>query len=129
MRAVLTTCSAEKRRDAHPIPAVHRYTHPRVEAAARAATTAGIPLFILSGRFGLLDAHTPIPWYDHALHAAEVAFLWPRVAERLRGRGVRELSLHMLPPSTPGWAPYHEVIERAAETAGVRLHRQWLGTS
>lgn len=126
MRAFLTTCSAEKRRDARPLPAAQRYTHPRVHAAALEAQEAVAPLFILSGRFGLLDARAPIPWYDHALQPDEVAPLWPRVAGRLRTRGVSTLELRMLPPETPGWAPYHAVIEQAAAAAGVRLRRGWL---
>lgn len=121
MRAVLTTCSAEKRRAAGPLPAAHRYTHPRIATAWAAARTEGLPFFILSGVFGLLDAHTPVPWYDHALAQDEVAALWPRVAGRLRTRGITALDLHMAPPGTPGWAPYHAVVRAAAEAAGVRL--------
>ena len=98
MHAVLTTCSAEKRRDAGPLPAVQRYTHPRIARAAAAAAAAGHPLFILSGVFGLLDAHTPIPWYDHALQPPEVDALVPRVAGRLRSRRLTALELWMSPP-------------------------------
>ena len=125
MRAVLTTCSAEKRRDAGTLPALHRYTHPRIAEAAAAAAAAGAPLLILSGVFGLLDAHTPIPWYDHALQGTEVAALAPRVAGRLRARRVVELDLWMSPPGTPGWAPYHAVVEQAAAAAGVHLRPRW----
>jgi hypothetical protein len=124
---VLTTCSAEKRRDAGLLPAAQRYTHPRIAAAAAAAGRSGAPLLILSGVFGLLDAHTPVPWYDHALQPAEVAGLWPRVAGRLRSRRITSLDLHMAPPDTPGWAPYHAVVEAAAHAAGVSLRPRWTG--
>lgn len=125
MRAVLTTCSAEKRRDAGLLPAVRRYTHPRIALAAEAAGHAGAPLLILSGVFGLLDAHTPVPWYDHALQPGEATALWPRVARRLRSRRITSLDLHMAAPGTPGWAPYHAVVEAAARAAGVRLQPRW----
>jgi hypothetical protein len=126
VHAVLTTCSAEKRRDARMLPAVQRYTHPRIAEARAKATAAREPLLILSGVFGLLDAWTPIPWYDHALRDAEVAALVPRVSGRLRSRQITALDLWMSPPGTPGWAPYHAVVQRAAAEAGVALRPRWV---
>ena len=102
-----------------------RYTHPRIAHAAAAARGAGHPLLILSGVFGLLDAHTPVPWYDHALRPDEVPALAPRVAARLRSRRVGTLDLWMAPPGTPGWAPYHAGVRRAAADAGVGLRPRW----
>ncbi|MEC8425049.1 MAG: hypothetical protein VX000_14795, partial [Myxococcota bacterium] len=83
------------------------------------------PLLILSGVFGLLDAHTPTPWYDHALQGCDVHVLAPRVAGRLVSRRITTLELVMDHPDTPGWAPYHAVVVQAARHAGVRLRPRW----
>lgn len=111
MRAVLTTCSAEKRPEPEPLPAVERYTHPRIAAAAALARERGEPLLILSGVFGLLRSDDPVPWYDHALQPDEVATLLPRVRARVEALGLTRLTLLAAPRGTPGWGPYFAVVD------------------
>ncbi len=114
MRVVLTTCSAEKRADPGLLPAVARYTHPRVAAAAALAAARGEPLLILSGVYGLLDAQDPVPWYDHALQVEEIDALVPRVRARAAALGVTAVTLLAAPRGTPGWAPYFAVVDALA---------------
>jgi len=40
---------------------------------------------ILSGKFGLLHPHEPIPWYDHILTPNEVAAMAKNIAPDLTG--------------------------------------------
>lgn len=116
-----TSCSSEKKHDAEPLPAIERYTSPRIRALARRARRRGAGLAILSGRYGLLDPATPIPWYDQALAPEEVSRLASKIAEQLEERGVTRLIFYARSASTPGWRPYHDVLDAACRTAGVGL--------
>lgn len=129
LRVVLTTCSAEKRRNAEPLPAVHRYTHPRVDFAQALARKEGVPLMILSGVFGLIDARTPVPWYDHALMPLEAVGLSGLITGRLISRGVTRVMFVCEPLLSPGWAPYHAAVIRACDDAQVALTRHEVGPS
>jgi hypothetical protein len=128
-RVVLTTCCAEKRRNAEPLSAVRRYTHPRLRVAEALARDQGVPLMILSGVFGLVDARTPLPWYDHALRPSEALGLSGSVAGRLNSRGVTAVMFVCEPLATPGWAPYHDAVIRACEQADVTLTRHEVAMS
>lgn len=116
-----TTCSAEKRRDEEPLPAVERYSDPRIHALARRARREKKPMAILSGRHGLLEPGEPIHWYDYALPASEVEALAPKIAAQLGERAVTRVIFYARPPETAGWGPYHEVIARACAAAGAEL--------
>ena len=76
---------------------------------------------ILSGRYGLLSSWAPIAWYDHALEMGEVDRLIPRVTAFLAVRGVTHLDAFLSPPETPGWAPYHALLDAATESAKVAV--------
>ena len=119
--ALITTCSAEKADDPGLLPAVERYTHPRILAAARAAERRGLDFYILSGEFGLLGPQEPIPWYDHALQADEVGALSGPVASRLRAAGMERIEAWLEPRDAPGWAPYYDLLEQAARAAAIEL--------
>ena len=119
--ALATTCSAEKSLAPGPLPATERYGHPRIAAAAGSARRRGLPFFVVSGRFGLLGPDDRIPWYDHALEGTEVDELARSVALSLEAAGVQRLEAWLEPRDTPGWGPYHDLLELAAHAAGVEL--------
>jgi hypothetical protein len=121
MRCVLTTCTAAKDLSAGLLPAGRRYRGPRVELAEAWAADLRAPLLFVSGRYGLLSADDPIPWYDEALMIDKVPALIGPVGAALRQRGLRWARVLVAPPGTPGWGPYEELIGRAAEEAGVEL--------
>lgn len=125
--AVVTTCCAEKRPDREPLPAIERYLAPRIAAVRDQARAAGLPFYILSGEFGLLAGHAPIPWYDHALEPEEVEALTERVVLQLARAGVTRVEFHARPRDVPGWAPYHEVMERACHRTRLPLAVRVLG--
>lgn len=122
MRILCSYCSAAKRRDEAPLPAIERYRSERLRALHDAGLAAGAPLRILSGEFGLLDAGEPIPWYDHLLEAGEVPAMASRVADALRASGVTEVEYHTASPAVaPDIAPYLAVMRAACAEAGADL--------
>ena len=121
MHILLTTCTAAKRTDATPLPAVERYLDPRMDHAVDEAVRHGLRLMIFSGVFGLLDASDPIPWYDHALAADEVDAAAEVLAECLVQEGISAVSALLEGRSGPGWAPYHDALAQACVAAGVAL--------
>lgn len=122
MRILCSYCSAAKRRDEAPLPAIERYRSERLRALWDTGRAAGTPLRILSGEFGLLTAEEPIPWYDHLLEGGEVAAMATRVATALRAAGVTAVEYHTASPETaPDIAPYLAVMRAACEEAAVEL--------
>lgn len=122
VRIVCSYCSAGKRADETPLPALERYRSERLHDLARQAGEGGAPLFILSGRFGLLAADDPIPWYDHLLGADEVPAMAQRVGQRLRELGVTEIEYHTAAPGAVAPVrPYLAVMRAACVEAGAAL--------
>lgn len=122
-----TPCCRDKRTEPQPLPAIERYASPRIGYVAEEARRLGRPLLILSGRFGLLDANEPIPWYDGALTERRVPALVPLLVEQLRRVGSRRLVLFARPRTTPGWEPYHAAIERACAAANIPFELRAIG--
>ena len=121
MRVLLTTCTAEKSLSNEPLAAVHRYTHPRIDDAATLAESTGVPLFIFSGHLGLLAAHAPISWYDHALQPHEVTRAAAGLAQALQKHGVTHITALLEAETSPGWPPYYAAIQGGCSQAGVQL--------
>lgn len=122
MRILCSYCSAAKRRDPAPLPAIERYLSDRLRALREAGRASDRPLHILSGEFGLLPAEAPIPWYDHLLAEREVAAMAARVADSLRELGVTGVEYHTASPEVaPDIAPYLAVMRAACEAAGAEL--------
>lgn len=122
MKITCSYCSAAKRLDEAPLPAIERYRSERLRALWREGAAAGAPLHILSGEFGLLAAQSPIPWYDHLLEPGEVAAMAGRVAARLREMRVTSVEYHTAAPAVaPDIVPYLEVMRAACADAGATL--------
>ncbi|MDF1564027.1 MAG: hypothetical protein P1V51_13345 [Deltaproteobacteria bacterium] len=120
--AFVTPCSAEKDAAGAPLPAIERYTDPRIREVEAAARQAGADFLIFSGEFGLLEASTPIPHYDHLLLAEEVREHASQVARQLRQRGLdRILFFTAGLEKDPLLGPYHDCLEQACELAAVGL--------
>jgi len=115
MRYYITTCCAEKRGDEGLLPAKERYQSERVRYVVSESERSNIPLLILSGKYGVLDANDPIPWYDKALMEKDVKGMIPKVVFQLNERDATEITLFARPRDTVGWGPYFKVIEKACE--------------
>lgn len=120
-RTVLVTCCAA---DKDPAPgemaAIHRYRSTRIDAVAELAARRDWGFGILSGKFGLLAAGTPIPDYDHLLLPAEVVDLARRVADQLAERAPERVVFYTRSPGDdPDSVPYRKCCEKACALAGV----------
>ena len=117
-----TYCSRDKSAVPGTLPAIERYRSERIQAVFEAASAAGAGFRILSGRFGLLEATSEIPLYDHLLTAEEVAEMTKKVAGQLRqlepgqvvffSRTVQE---------DPRVAPYRATIMAACKRLGIAI--------
>jgi dipeptidyl aminopeptidase/acylaminoacyl peptidase len=119
--------SVEMRPDERDLPAIDRYTAPRVHEVYHWARRDGADFRIFSGRFGLLRACDPIPWYDHELRADEVSELAARVAGQLKEQELRRLVLYTGETAEQPWALIHlGCLQVAAGTVGdvTVEHRQ-----
>ena len=122
MRILCSYCSAAKRRDEAPLPAIERYESARLRALWRQGRSTGAPLHILSGEYGLVTPDAPLPWYDHLLTMDEVAPMVMRVAAQLRAAGVTAVEYHTAAVAVaPPVAPYLAVVRAACERAGAEL--------
>jgi hypothetical protein len=91
MNAFCTYCSALKSQAPGNIPAIQRYQSLRIRKICQAATELGLGFYILSGEFGLISPHQPIPFYDHLLRPEEVPVMVERVNKQLHEHGLASL--------------------------------------
>lgn len=113
-RCLITYCSRRKSDAPGLLPAVERYSSPRIRLAQKKAAELNADFFILSGQFGLLHAEDPIPWYDHLLQPEEV--------EDMAGRMVPIISEYdeIAFAFTPGdfIDPYRLALFHAVQSSG-----------
>ncbi len=65
--AICTLCSRDKNEEVGLLPARERYVSERIRNVERIANELGVPFYIVSGKFGLLQADELIPYYDHEI--------------------------------------------------------------
>lgn len=121
MQAFCTICSKDKDHTTGLLPAYQRYVSGRIRHAVSQSQSRGLPLFFLSGEFGLIPGREQIPDYDHLLDETEVAGLVKKVAGQLKAQKISKLFFLAKIRETPGWEPYYRLIERACRQAGVEL--------
>jgi hypothetical protein len=121
MHYLITICSKEKSSAPDEIPAVERYQSPRIASVYERSCREGVPMLIFSGKYGLIDPQTPIPYYNHLLQAEEIEGFVAPTAEVLSARGIISVTFVARPREEAGWENYYRVIERACEKAGVEL--------
>lgn len=79
-------------------------------------------MWVVSGRFGLLEPTTPIPWYDHLLLDEDVEALVLRCAETLTRARLQHLVYYTASTAlAPEVAPYGRLVRLACDAAGVQL--------
>lgn len=100
-RLLILKCSARKRGEAEPIPAIERYDGPLWQVLRSFRRTqplfaADLDVYVLSAAFGLIPASQPIPPYDQTMAPERADELRPVVLERFRAlvdNGCRDLCL------------------------------------
>jgi hypothetical protein len=122
VKILCSYCSADKNPDSGLLPAIERYRSERLRQLRHRGQALGVPLYILSGRFGLLAAADPIPWYDHLLTAAETEAVSHAVAGRLRELSVTDVEYHTADiVRVPPVRPYLDAIRAACTEVGACL--------
>jgi tetratricopeptide (TPR) repeat protein len=130
VRIHCTYCSASKNKSAGLLPAIERYTSPRIARVGGLARQEGVPFWILSGEYGLIPQSYPIRWYDHRLVEAEVLALARRVVEQLKEGGISQVVyFEPLAADGAGAKPYREVMETACVPASVTLEVRMIGST
>jgi len=72
MEIFCTYCSKLKDEIIDSLPAIHRYKSKRIRKVNESAKLLDYPIFILSGKYGLISTEQKIPYYDHLLLDNEV---------------------------------------------------------
>ena len=117
----VTTCCAEKREEKGLLPAKERYQSERVRYVVSESERSNTPLLIFSGKYGILDANDPIPWYEKVLTEKDVKDMIPKVVSQLREKNVTEITFFAMPRDTVGWGPYIRVIEKTCEELKISI--------
>ncbi|MFB0943420.1 MAG: hypothetical protein QMB21_08330, partial [Patiriisocius sp.] len=72
MLAYATYCSALKNYSKKALPAIQLYDSERISKVFELATSQNAKFVILSGKYGLVEPHQQINYYDHLLNQTEV---------------------------------------------------------
>lgn len=123
MKVVATICSRKKRDDKDLLPVRERYLGDHVISARLEAEKAGLPLYILSGKFGLVSGDDLIPDYDYYL-VQESGELVNMVKMQMEEAGITEIDFYY--EDSEKWAPYTATLTKAAGLAGVSVHARSL---
>lgn len=86
-RLLILACSSRKKRGKEQLPAIERYDGPAFRVLRKFLREQQGPIpkvLILSGKYGLIDAATPIRDYDFRMTPATADQLRPAVLNRLR---------------------------------------------
>jgi hypothetical protein len=84
---IILGCSRRKKRTSRPIPAIDRYDGPLFQVLRkhiRERPEVPPATYVLSGRFGLIDAEFPTPRYSHRLTAADIPILQNSVDSQIK---------------------------------------------
>lgn len=122
MKVFATYCSALKNELNGSVPAVELYASDRILDIYTSAKKENVPCFILSGKYGLIPAETPIPYYDHLLVPGELEEHTKLVAKQLRESHISKLSFFMRSLSTDkNLETYRDCIVWACKNANVSV--------
>ena len=122
MKILSTYCSAEKQTDVGNVPATSRYISKRIDWVAKQSEKENRPLFIFSGKYGIIPATYLIPYYDHLLTKEEVSAHAKKVASQIKEHGITRITFYTRSlQQDPNLAPYINCVTQAAELAKVDL--------
>ncbi len=92
-KLLLIACSSRKRRDQGLLPALERYDGVNYRVIKKLMREGRFPknvdVLILSAKYGLIDAKTPIPYYDRRMERVRAAELRDQVSQHLE-RALRQ---------------------------------------
>ena len=122
MLAYLTYCSAQKNYSKKAVPAIELYVSDRISKVFELAKSQNAKFVILSGKYGLVEAHQQINYYDHLLNQTEVEAHANVIASQITSKCISEIVFFTNPVETdPNLLPYIACIESACEKANIQL--------
>jgi hypothetical protein len=123
MKVIATICSKEKDPSTELLPAVERYRGEHIQIARAEAIRIDSPLYILSGKFGLVSGDDFIADYDYLLEM-ESAELTRLVKSQMEEAGITEVEFYYKEKGS--WAPYRDTLRNACTLGRVALHNHKL---
>lgn len=120
MKIVCTICSKKKDEDEKLMPARLRYSAPHIQLTDKTATEAGLPFFILSGKYGLIEGEKEIPYYDYYLEEKAVDDLVKILIQQINDYGITEIDFYT--EEKESWLPYQNAIRKSSESTGILLN-------
>ena len=117
MKIISTICSRHKKEDPEFLAAGERYTGIHIEQVKHIANELKLPLYFLSGKYGLISETTPIPYYDYYLEDNTIDALIKVVIGQIHKDNISEVEFYSEDKSS--WTPYKTVIEIAAKEVGI----------
>jgi hypothetical protein len=122
MIAYCTYCSAEKDPSEFPLSAINRYRSSRITDVYTSANAASVKFVILSGKYGVIDAHHKIDYYDHLLLPSEVEKHVELVVSQLKEMGITKLVFYTVSVlADPNIGPYIDCIKLSAAKNGTAI--------
>ena len=122
MKIHATYCSAEKSRTPGEIPAIERYTSRRIQWVNKRAQKHGEAFFIVSGKYGLIQAKEKIAYYDYLLTSDALEKHIQLLSQQLRKLGIQQVTFFIRPISVdPNILPYLKSVEEACRLSQVFL--------
>ena len=122
MLAYLTYCSAQKNYSKKALPAIQLYDSERISKVFELAKSQNAKFVILSGKYGLVEAHQQINYYDHLLNQTEVETHANLIASQIAAKCISEIVFFTNPvEKDPNLLPYIACIESACEIAKITI--------
>ena len=111
--ALVTACGVKKENT--PQPAGRLYKSSRIRHLYKKSKELGLPFYILSAKYGLINADTIIEPYDRIMTPERAAELLPQVKETIKSFDL------VIFYKGGARKEYRELIESACEETGTRL--------
>ena len=122
MLAYCTYCSAQKNHTKAQLPAIELYKSERITKVFNSAQAIDVKFVILSGKYGIVDAHKEIKDYDHLLSASEVNQHSNLIATQIKNKSISEIVFFMNHiENDNNLKPYLDCIIMACDKSGVSL--------
>ena len=122
MIAYATYCSALKNYSKKALPAIQLYDSERISKVFELAKSQNANFVILSGKYGLVEAHQQINYYDHLLDQTELESHADVMASQIATKDISEIVFFSNSVQTdPNLLPYLRSIKRACEIANIPI--------
>lgn len=122
MKIHATYCSGEKSSAPGEIPAIERYSSRRIQWVNERAQRHGEAFFIVSGKYGLIQAKEKIAYYDYLLTSDALEKHIQLLFQQLIKLGIQQVTFFARPVRIdPNILPYLKSIEKACRLSQVSL--------